>query len=412
MSIPFAFPFLSLIALAAPGTPTFTCVDGDGANYQIWLTRDSKRMQIREKGGTVDIPLADANYGRPPQPAGQPLHYNGWNKKAPEGKERLQMAHEFSTYYVTNKGSSRVIVSIVVDHAEKLGLSCRTNRNAVVVVPLEKEGGAIGRYVELARDAGRWRSSDGRLWPTGALGVEAALRRFGSTANFKKPADRAKFIEDIGETVKRIHPESVKIIGESLPAAMQEFWKNLLAKTQYVYFPEVQRYTAWVQEGAAGLKNNDFESILAGFNSFTASAGFKEKDIRDFFIKEVTPVLKSVTDEQANQIKGGLQALGQTFFQDLWTKAAGKLTLSDFPDIESMNRSIAAVISNPEFEPEKIAGTISAFLKTEMAMNADARKMFIESAGAQIKALTPRQREDVWGWLEPAEKEFFAELLK
>jgi len=402
----------SLAAAAASSNPTFTCNDAEGGSYKIWLTQSKKILQVKEKGGTIEIPLADANFGRPSVPAGEPLHYNGWNRKAPEGTEKLQMAQEFATYYTTNKASSRVLISLILDHRERFGLTCQSSRNAVTVGAAEKEADGIGRYVELAKYAGRWRGADGRLWPTGALAMEAALRRFASTTLYKNQKDRTKFIDDIGETIKRLHPDSAKRIGESLPVTLQDFWTNILAKTQYAYFPEVQRYTAWVQEGAAGMKDGDFESLLAGFNRFAASAGFKEKDIRDFFIKEVSPVLKNITEEQSQAVKARLEGLAQNFFQEIWTKASGKRTLSDFPDIESMNRSIASVIENKEFEPEKIAGTISAFLKTEMALDADARKMFVDSAGAQIKALTPRQREDIWGWLEPNEKDFFVEMMK
>jgi len=390
---------------AASKAPTFTCTDSDGVSYKVWISAQKKLLQVQDKGTLTEITLADPNYGRPSQTGTKLLIYNGWNAKAAETGDGLQMAHEFITHYFTDKKSSRVQVSLVVDHRERLGLSCRSGRSAVTVVTMDKEGPPEKRYAEQIREAHAWRSTDGRLWTSGAQAIESALRRYSFTVAFKAPTSRAQFIEEISEFIKRTHPDSIKAIGEALPQTMQEFWKNLLAQSQYAYFPEVQRYTGWVQEAKT-------DSILSGFTAFTSSAIFKEKDIRDFFIKEVTPVLKNVSDEQAKEIKEGLSGLAVTFFSDLWTKAAGKRTLSDYPDIESMARNIAAAVEQKEFEPERIAGTISAFLKSQMAFDADARKLFLDNAGPQVKSLSPRQKEDVLGWLDPAEKEFFAEMQR
>ena len=392
--------------------PTFTCTDSEKTAYRIWISGEKKMLQVQSNGTVTEIRLADANFGRPFRGPGKALVYNGWREGKGGISGELEMAHEFRVLYSVEKNVSRVQVSLVMDHRERTGLQCKSTSLAAVVVPFEKETPLSKSYALQFADFAKQRSSDGRLTSTAILGMESALRRFSFLAAFKNSNAKVQFIQEILEPVKRIHPDSAKELEKHVPAGLLEFWKGILSQAQYAYFPEVQRYTGWVIEGGREGSERDMDSIIAGFNVFTTSTVFKEKDIRDFFVKEVTPILKKINEGEAAEIRGGLRGLGQTLFNDLWIKAAGKRTIADYPEIESMASNIGLLAEESDFEPEKVASLITSFYRSQMAQDPEAKLLFSHSAGIELKKLTPRQKEDVQAWLDTSVKSFYLELIK
>lgn len=400
---------LPALALPPATTPNFQCTDGDGAQFKIWITAEQKEMQVTEKGKTRSFPLSEANVGRRPKEPGFPLVYNGWK---PEGKTlltQLDMSVEFVTHYTITFNTSQVKVSLVVDHRERTGLACKGSRYSAAIVPMEIA--PAPRYAAEIREISSLRLKNGTLTPVGVLGLEAYIRRMFLSADFKKKEARDEFIQKMAPGLKKVDPQSVKTVGSRLSPPVSEFWKTILTTTRYQYYPEVERYTTWVLEGAQPALQRDLDSIRAGFASFVRSGFYNDNDTREFFAAGIKNALKSLSDTDVIQIKDGLKPDAKTFLMQLWTKAVGKRTLASFPDIADLANDILALVDAEEFDASQVRNKIVAFLKSRMALEPEARTLFIQATSPHVKKLSPRQREDVMAWFVDAEKPFFLELL-
>ena len=417
------FKLFGLLACLALGgtppspSPNFECTDAGGNAYKIWTGKDRSAMQVIEKGVAREIPLSVPQIARPFHEAGRPLVYNGWNRNGRDLLTQLDVSTEFAVQYLVQDGSqgekhSRIKVSLVLDHRERPGLVCKSLRYAASVVSADSEGSPAARYAEMVNEAAGMRADDGALTPAGTLEIDAAVRRMFNSPSFKQKEARAEFIKALTPGLVKVAPQTIGFLGGRFPAPIGEFWKTILDESRYQYFPETQRYTTWVVEGARPGPYRDLKSVRAGVAAFVRSPTSGDKNLRDLFASDVTPAIKPLSEREIELVKTGLDAQSTAFLLELWAKANGKRTLADYPDIEQMVAEIAAIPTGKEFDAMQAHKKIMAFFKSSMAGDPEARALFLRTASPQVKRLSPREREDVMGWLDENEKKLFAKLIQ
>jgi hypothetical protein len=413
-SIPLLGLVLSLVA-SRPGlaseVPSFECTDGESSSYRIWLQPQHKVLEVTEKGKKREIPLSEPNVGRRPQGPGEPLIYNRFNRAGVSLADRVDLSTEVTTQYLVQGGKSQVDLSIVVDHRERIGLTCKSLRQVVSVVPTEKKSAAIDRYARQIRDAASLRTKFGTLWRVGSLAVEAAVLRMLHSPDFAQKASRDAFVEGIASTLKNIDPRTIKLIGEELPKEASTFWSGILKDIKYAYYPELMRYASWISEGARPGPERDWESLQAGFGGFLQSSVYADKGMRDFFAVQIDASLKRLGEAEIAKISDDLDAEGKAFLNQIWTKAVGRRTVAELPDVDQYTKRLAAAIEAKEFNPSEVA-TVIASSQRMTSTDPEALRLFMQGASPLVKKLTPRQREDVMGWLKPSEKPFLTDLLR
>lgn len=405
--------FLLFNALAfAQETASFECLDRQGTIYRAWLTKNKKLLQVIDKTGTKEYPLSGANIGLPPKEPGGRLAYQRWHRNVEDPLKQLDPSTEVSTHTVVDKGNSVVRLGIVVDHREKAGLACKTSRASVPVLPETESAPAYQRFAAILADSASVRGPEGDLTSGAVVNVEAAFLRMFYSPDYSSAPARKEFVTKIAPHLKNISPVSIALIGGRLPAEAKSFWKSTLDEIKYDYYPIVERARTWVIEGSRPPPYRHLPSVRAGFAQFVASPGYKLKDIREFFIAEVLPSLKDLKEEDVDQVAQGLGKEPKAFLTSLYGRAVGKRTVADFPDIDRLTALLGSVLAEKEFDPMKVRDILSAFLTSSMALNKEARQLFIKSAGPVAKKLSPRQREDVAGWLEEAEANLLRDLLR
>jgi hypothetical protein len=413
-------PFLILFSLVGPMAgaatpvkgPSFECTDAQKVGYKIWLGKTGKKLRIEENGKAREIPLSAPNFLRPSTREGQVLRYNGWNAKGTNISTMLDGTTEFSTQYVVAGGSTRVRVSLVVDNREKLGLNCRAGTVSATVVALEKEAGLAERHSALFEEVVGMRTTKGLLKPAAIQRIEFALRRMMLLPELKAGPERARFVELAGPHIRQIDPRTTLQISARHSGPVGDFWKQLLEDVKYKYYPDSARYSTWVKEGAR-VDDFDLASVVAGFNQFAASPGFKAPEIREIFIGEVTPAVKTLTDADIENAKTELTKEGKAFLLPLWIKIQGKKTLADYPVVEDVAERLLRTVTAKEFEPLKVYNALSKANKVLLPLEAEPKALFKQRVNPYLHALTARQREDLMGWLQdPAEKAFYLELLR
>jgi hypothetical protein len=404
---------LATTGLAAPPAerPSFDCTDAEKVAYKIWLTDEKKLMQVSSAGRAREIVLSAANLLRKAHGKDSAVAYDGFKAIATNVYDMLDLGNEFSVRYVKASGATHAEVSIVIDGAEKTGLTCRSHGNAITVEP--PQGPTPKRYAALAVEGAAQRTIKGSLTPVGILLIEAALRRMVASPDYKNEAARGVFIEDTADALRSVEETSINRVERRLPKPVAAFWGAILTSIRYKYYPEASRYAAWVKEGGRPEPDRDLESVVAGFEEFYKCRDSGVKDIRTFFVTEVTPVLKGFSQADSDWIGVHMSPSAGTFFNELWSKAVGRRTLASYPEIASTVKEIASILDAKEFEPQKLQEKLSAFLRSSLAADPEARQLFVQAASAQIKRLTARQQEDMSGWLDDeTEKKFFSELLR
>lgn len=392
--------------------PSFDCVDADRVSYKIWIGKGKNLLRITDKGKTRELGLSGANLSRPVK-EGQPLRYNGFNPKGNTIFTMLDGSTEFSTHYLVENGSSKVRVSLVVDSREKLGLVCQVSGVSTTVVALDKEVAAPERFLALLEEVAGLRTPAGLLKPIAVQRMEGIIRQLNLSPELKKAPERARFVELASPVVKSIDPRSTTLLGAKLRGPIGEFWKQLLEEMKVKYHPDYSRCSAWVKEGARTGIDRDLVSVIAGFNQFAASPGFKDKEIRDLFIGEVTESMKVLTEQDVHDAKHGLTKPALAFFEPLWVKVNGRKTLDDYVDVKSAAARLNQAVRSREFDPLKVHKAIGIAYKVLLPFEVEPKKLFKQAVSSNLRAMTARQREDLMGWLqEPAEKTFFLDLLR
>lgn len=412
LSILYAVWVASLsLAMTGAKAPNFECKDSDGTVFRVWIDDNFRTLQVTREEQVKEFSLAAANLWRVAGAPGRPLVYNRFDGSATSPLKQLDMSIELSTQYSVENGATRVKIGLVLDHRERTGLACTLPSSPGTTVVTALGGSVAQRSAALLNDAAALRSRDGSLEPVGILGVEAALLRVLNSPDFKNPQTTSEFAAKAAPGIKKIAPQSVALLRNRFKGSQRALWNSLVQKTQYLYYPEVKRYATWVVEGCRPYPDRRLYSVLAGFKAFVDSKGYQTPDIRQYFTTEVTPALKQLDDFEINQVKEGLGSEATTFLSNLWARSHGKRTLADSPMINQMATEIGTLVTQKDFDPAKVQAKLESFLQMPAAADPSTRGLFVQAASLHIKKLTPRQREDVMGWCQEAEKELLLEML-
>jgi hypothetical protein len=409
-----SFAVASVSLGAAPtklGPPKFECTDAEGTSYKVWIAEGPKRMSVTEKGKTRDIALSGANLFRPDGDGKLPLRYSGWNPRGGDVFGLLDQSTEFSVQYVVDNGTSRALVSVFLDYRERPGLSCKVSGPPVAVVSAEREIPFAARYTQLFAEVADLRSRKGTLEPIAVARIEGAVRRLFNSPEMK--TGRQAFLDACGPVLKDIDPRTTLQIGARLRGAVGDFWKKILEDIRYRYYSDASRYSSWIKEGARPGRPLHAPSVISGFNQFVASAGFKDKDIKAYFVTEITPTVKELAEADVPKVQAYLSREGMVFFDSLWTKLHNRKTLSDFPEVESVVREIANLLAAREFDARLVHRAITRAQKLLPPLGPEAKGLFLKSASPLLRGMSPRQKEDLMGWFEdPSEKAFLVEVVR
>jgi hypothetical protein len=405
---------LALEASPALGgeSPSFVCAEGSGAAYQIYLGEDVNRLLVRDHGRSRAIALSGANIGRPDIP-GLPLVFDGWNRAGEDLYTMLQPSTEIVVEYRSLKGRPYVRLSLAVDHRERRGLTCKSVGFSTSVIPADRELTAPQRFAVAFALAASLRSREGNLTPAGVLALEAAYRRLGNAPEFATDTSRTAIVLAIAPSLKKVEPLSLSRVASRLPPALAASWRAMLNQIQYRYYPSVARYAAWIEDGSRDSAHRDLDSVYAGFKGFVTSSGYRDKDIRAYFVSEIKPSLKGLREPEVARVRALLDPDAQGFLTQVWTEAIGRRTLADYPEAQRLAREIAGLVEGRNFDPRQVEGKIAAFLRSNLAKDRQARASFVLAASHPLKRLNARQREDLLGWMEnPGEKWLVMEILR
>lgn len=410
-NLAFAFNGFIVATTVSALPPNFECLDKDGIRYRAWISNERRALEVTTKTLTREYPLSGANIGRPPRGPGERLVYQHWNPRETEITEKLDPSVEFVTQYVTRNGTTEIHLGIVIQHQEKLGLKCTASQ---VVAPILAETETTILSERLARELQEMseiRVLKGALAVNALKSVESTLLRMVNSPNYKNETLKKDFIQKISLSFKKISPVSISQLKRRMTGEGKAFLSQILSEIKYDYYPAVERARTWVIEGCRPNPLRDIESVRSGFAQFVASPGFKENDMKVFFTSEVLPSLKQLDDSEMDLVKKGLSREAQNFAELLYGKAHGKRSLADFPEIESWKQELLAALQEKEFNPMRVRDIFQAFNSSSIAMQEDSRKLFIESLRPVVQKLTPRQLEDVRGWLEEPESQLFSTIL-
>jgi len=392
--------------------PTFSCQDGEGSSYRIWTQRDASVLQAVEKGVSREIPLSPANVLREAPRTGETQFFNGWNPRGKDLFAMLNLGTEFAVRYRIENGSTRVHVGIVLGHRERTGLSCTASGYSARVVSFESEAPASVRLAGQAAAYARMRTKAGELDLVAVLGIEAILRRAFASSEYSTPPGREGFARNFTVALNPIDPASMKQIAARLEPPLAALLETLLTDTRYRVYPDSSRHAQWIREGFSATPRN-YTSIAAGFLRFAESPGSRQGDIKGFFLQEIHPMLKALDEEEIATIRvlGGPTV--RAFVTPLWNRAVGKKTKDDYPEIPGMVSELAELADPETFDPQRFQEKLGLILRSKIGANPETLEYFVEDASSYVKQLTPRQREDLKGWLEDSgERELFAELVK
>lgn len=383
----------------------FECNDKKGTLFKVHL-KHNRFMEVVEKRASRKISLSEASKARVRKAKpGEPLIYSAIGPK-----NEPDLSTEFLVQYQVQYGLSAVKILIVVDHQERLGLQCKATGYSSFVQEWDGETSSAGRQVSLMQEFAGLRKSDGMLKPIAILGMETSVRRMLNSEDFFQKSARDEYFKRVTPLLHKIHPESIHEIGKHLDAKAAEFWKTLLAETKYQKASAAWRYATWVREGAES-EEKDLASIQVGFSAFYRSHFYSQPDVRNYFANETRQALTRLNDSEAARVEQGLEAEVKLFFAELWRQATGKPPPVDYrPDIERYALEFAASLEGAEFDPRKIAMALALFSKSQFATNPDALALYRRLISDDLKKLSPREQEDVMGWLEGSDKGFFREV--
>lgn len=392
--------------------PSFECTDGEGSVFKVWIGTGQNRMRVTENKKEREILLSGANVNRPAARPDDGLRYNGWNAAGSDLFTLLDAGQEFSVTYLVTDGSTRARVAIVVDNRERLGLSCKATGVAVRVVSEDSEWPAPQRYGASIDEVVGLRTRKGTLEPIGVMRLEAVIRRMSFSSDAKKPAVYKAIVDRIGPSLKTVDPRTVRQISIRLKGPVADLWNKILDDVQFKYYPEASRLAAWVKEGARPEGDRHIPSIIAGFNNFAASPGFKDKDIKAFFISEVSDSLKEIDDAAALKLNAYFTREARAFFETIWSRANNKKTLTDFPELAANVIALSGLLVAKDFDPLQVHNQIQLSLKLLERYGPESKVLYLNALSAPFKGLNARRQEDLKGWIEePPEKALISELL-
>jgi len=399
------------LAQSALGAPTFECSSPHGEIFRIWIGQGRNHMQIAKEGKTRQISLSPANLTIPAS-ATRPLIYVGYRPDVDDGGSLFDLSSEVDVRYVLAEGRARVALSLVYEDRERLDLKCRATGLLSEVEPLWDAGSFPKRMGEMMESYATHRDFSGQLDSIVSLGIAATVRRIFADTNLSESESRSSLLDKIKPALFEIDPRSIRQLEASLPSALHGNWKNMLTQSGYALYPETARFASWVQEGCRA-EHPDLASVFAGFDNFRQSTAFGDEGMRSLFTDRVTPSLKLLNEFSARIVENRMNGDASTFFWQLWAKTNGKRTLADVPEVAELAGDLGKLAVKEDFDPQQIQTRLSDFLHSPLAADPDTLQLFVHAAGPRLKQLTPRQKEDVLGWLEdPSERKFFTELVK
>ncbi len=408
--------FLFLVA-AVPGiatttvAPTYSCGDGKGASYRIWLTEARRAMEWDAGGKTFEIKLAAANLFRAPANPGEPLVSNGWHPEKLKG-EPLDLGYEVTTQFLTENDRSFTVLGLVVAHQERTELDCRAHGNQVSLEYFDKRLPPEVRLPDRVSAVAGLRGPSGELTAVAAATLDSVVRRFYHSPSLHRAEAKQSFFKNITPAIVRVAPNTISSIGKKLPVAMKPFWVELLEATKYRYFPETERYIGWIKEGARPEPQRDLDSVRAGFLSFVRSPLFKQKDLQEFLTRSVLSAVAGLDEHELNRVSARMTVAEKAFLKSVWVKATGRKTADDFPEIAKMVQDLNRAVTAPNFDPVQVKDRLMVFFASSLAANPEAKGLYVQAASPVVKRLSPRQVEDLNVWLNEAGQELLREMLR
>jgi hypothetical protein len=222
---------------------------------------------------------------------------------------RFDLGTEVRVAYALDGGKTTTYLTLVMDDRELPGLSCQARGYATPVVSPDTRKSAAERYARPLNEYADERGADGHLIPFAILAVDASLRRL-SLAPDRAKVEEA-FAPAIANSLKRIDDQSLRVIRARLSQADKALLDSLVQRTGYREYPEVKRLADWAVSatqdlGPDGKPGMNVMALRGVLHQFVGSPAFADKALKDYFVKEVSPHMKSFDPK-------GIEKIGKSF---------------------------------------------------------------------------------------------------